>query len=103
VFGPAGSQEVAVHRPDARGARAQAQRIAQVLAGLAYPAAKWQILAEADHYGADSASRAQLWSLPARIYPGLGDVLAALGLVALERRARSRPTGSADARRRPAR
>jgi hypothetical protein len=66
---------------DPVGVRPGAQRITQVLAGLRYPAAKWQILAEADHYGADSTSLAQLWTLSAGTYRNLGSVLAELGLV----------------------
>jgi hypothetical protein len=61
--------------------RADRQRIAQVLAGLHYPAARWQVLAEADHYGADAGSRAQLHALPPAIYRDLGDVLVRLGLL----------------------
>jgi hypothetical protein len=71
---------------------ADAQRISQVLAGLRYPAARWQVLAEADHYGADSASRAQLWTLPAGVYEDLSSVLVELGLLARNgRRPRTRP------------
>jgi hypothetical protein len=66
------------HRPELR---AEALRISQVLAGLRYPAAKWQVLAEADHYGADVASRAQLWTLPAGTYADLSGVLGQLGLL----------------------
>jgi hypothetical protein len=66
---------------DRSGVRAAAVRISQVLAELDYPAAKWEVLAEADHYGADMASRAQLWALPAGTYPDLTSVLVGLGLV----------------------
>jgi hypothetical protein len=62
-----------------------ADRISQVLAELRYPAAKWQVLAEADHYGADSTSRAQLWTLQPGVYPNLHSVLVALGLRAYRR------------------
>jgi hypothetical protein len=81
-----------VDRPDGHGARADAQRISQVLAGLAYPAAKWRILAQVDHYGADAASRAQLWGLPVASYRDLHEVLAVLGL-ASDRRAHRPPAG----------
>jgi len=67
---------------DGVGVRPAVQGITQVLAGLEYPAAKWQVLAEADHYGADSASRAQLWTLRPGTYRDLRSVLAELGLVA---------------------
>ena len=55
-------------------------RLSQVLAGLRYPAAKWQIIAHADHYGADSVSRALLWSLPVAVYRDLAAVCTALGV-----------------------
>jgi hypothetical protein len=60
---------------------ADVERIGQVLAGLSFPAARWQVLAQADHYGADSVSRAQLSTLPVHNYPDLAEVLAALGLL----------------------
>jgi hypothetical protein len=100
-------EEIAVDRRstdcpgvDGQKVEADVQRIAQVLAGLAYPAAKWQVLAEADHYGADSASRRQLWTLPAGSYRNLAAVLVELGLLAggrfppvdgAPRRTRARP------------
>lgn len=62
--------------------RADAQRIGQVLAGIEFPAAKWQLIMHAEEYGADATTRAELWSLPARSYGDLVAVLAALGLVA---------------------
>ena len=62
---------------------ADVQRITQVLAGLDYPAARWQVLAEADHYGADAGSRQQLHALPSLTYRDLGDVLVALGLLSV--------------------
>ncbi|GAA2852827.1 hypothetical protein GCM10010472_07530 [Pseudonocardia halophobica] len=64
-----------------RTSRADLARIGQVLAGLTYPAAKWQIIAHADHYGADSVTTAQLWSLPIGTYPDLAAVGVALGLL----------------------
>lgn len=72
-----------------RDRRAEVERIGQVLVGLSFPAARWQVLAEADHYGADSVSRAQLLTLPVRIYPDLAEVLAALGLFVANRRLRA--------------
>jgi len=48
-----------------------------------------QVLAQADHYGADSVSRAQLSNLPVRTYPDLAEVLAALGLYVPNRRLRA--------------
>jgi hypothetical protein len=64
-----------------RTSRADMARIGHVLAGLTYPAAKWQIIAHADHYGADSLSAAQLWSLPIATYPDLSAIGVALGLL----------------------
>ncbi|MEU7818280.1 DUF2795 domain-containing protein [Pseudonocardia sp. NPDC049154] len=64
-----------------RTSRADLARIGQVLAGLTYPAAKWQIVTQADHYGADSLTTAQLWSLPVGTYPDLAAVGVALGLL----------------------
>lgn len=66
--------------PRRRDVRADVQRIAHVLADLEYPAAKWRVLAEADHYGADAQTRAQLWALPSGVYEDLDGVLAGLGL-----------------------
>jgi hypothetical protein len=70
--------EVPVYR---RSLRADIQRISQVLAGLDFPAAKWQLIMYAEEYGADSTTRADLWSLPTGIYTDLSRVLVALGLV----------------------
>jgi hypothetical protein len=65
------------------------ERIAQVLDGLRYPAERWQVIAQADHYGADSVTRAQLVALPVRAYVDLGAVLVALGLFVPDRRLRT--------------
>ena len=88
------------HGGNGRDVRADARRISQVLAGLRYPAARWQVLAEADHYGADSASRAQLWALPTGVYDDLSSVLVELGLLA---RNGQRPRANAAVPRRPRR
>jgi hypothetical protein len=88
------------HGGNGHDARADAQRISQVLANLRYPAARWQVLAEADHYGADSTSRAQLWTLPTGVYDDLSDVLVELGLLA---RTGPRPRTKASVPRRPRR
>jgi len=58
------------------------QRIRYVLAGVTFPAAKWQLIMHAEDYGADAATRADLWALPARTYDGVAAVIAALGLTA---------------------
>lgn len=71
------TEEHPVHR---RNPRADVRRLSQVLAGIPFPAAKWQLIMHAEEYGADAASRAELWALPASTYPDLRSVLAALGL-----------------------
>jgi hypothetical protein len=54
-------------------------QVAKVLAGLSYPAAKWQIIAQADHYGPPQPIRAALWALPAeRRYESFQDIREAL-------------------------
>jgi hypothetical protein len=65
-----------------RTARADATRIGQVLDGVEFPAAKWQLIAHADHYGADSVTRSELWALPVGVYPDLLSVLVATGMPA---------------------
>jgi hypothetical protein len=70
------------------------ERVAQVLAGMAFPAAKWQLVMEAEEYGADATTRADLWALPAGSYPDLRCVLDAVVATARERaslRRHSRP------------
>jgi hypothetical protein len=61
-----------------RNPRADAERVSQVLAGMVYPAAKWQLLMAAEEYGADASTRAELWSLPTGEYADLDAVLSAL-------------------------
>jgi hypothetical protein len=63
-------------------ARADTVRLAQVLSGTAFPAAKWQLVIQVEDYGADARSRADMWRLPAGTYADLGAVLVALGLPA---------------------
>ncbi len=41
------------------------QRLRHVLAGLSFPAQRWQVIAEAEHYGADARTRRELRALPA--------------------------------------
>lgn len=57
------------------------QRICQVLAGAPFPAARWQLMAHAEHYGADAATRSDLWRLPAAVYDDLPSVLVSMGLL----------------------
>ena len=57
--------------------------LATVLAGLSYPARTWQLLAQADHYGAGGQIRAHLSRLPPnRAYPSLEVVIATLDALA---------------------
>jgi len=69
------AQEEPVYR---RNPRADAERVAKVLDGLPFPAAKWQILMHAENYGADAFTRVELWSLPTGEYADLDAVLSAL-------------------------
>ncbi|OLM08943.1 MULTISPECIES: DUF2795 domain-containing protein [unclassified Pseudonocardia] len=52
--------------------------LGQVLSELRYPAQRWQILAEAEHWGVSPALRFRLTGLPERRYVELSDVLTAL-------------------------
>lgn len=49
-------------------------RVRYVLAGLAFPAHVWQLVAQADHYGADAQLRAEIVALPSRRYVTLLEV-----------------------------
>jgi hypothetical protein len=55
-----------------------AVRLSRVLAGLRFPAHTWQLIAQADYYGADWRTRAELSQLPDAEYPNLAAVLAAV-------------------------
>lgn len=79
-----------------RSMRADAARIGHVLAGLEFPAAKWQLVMHAEDYGADATTRAQVWSLPVGSYADPAAVLAALGLAPAPASRRSRPAGLPD-------
>jgi hypothetical protein len=83
-----------------RNERADADRMSQVLAGLVFPAAKWQLLMHAEDYGADACTRADLWALPVGEYADLGAVLATVQGTALPDRL---PDGAGPASRPPAR
>jgi hypothetical protein len=60
-------------------------RVASTLAGLRFPAMRWQLIAEADYYGADAITRDELAGLPAQLYQDLATVTAALAAVRLRR------------------
>jgi hypothetical protein len=53
-------------------------RICAVLAGVTFPAMRWQLLAQADYYGADHRSRAELADLPEGRYADIATVQRAL-------------------------
>jgi hypothetical protein len=53
-------------------------RVRAVLSGLAYPVRTWQLCAQADAYGADSATREALSRLPVTAYASVDAVLTAL-------------------------
>jgi hypothetical protein len=55
-----------------------ATRLRQVLAGQRFPAARWELIAGAEFYGADELTRRDLRTLPARFFRDLGDVLRAV-------------------------
>lgn len=50
------------------------QRVRQVLRGLHFPAEKWQIVTQAEIYGADARTRDQLYQLPMREYRSWSEV-----------------------------
>jgi hypothetical protein len=52
--------------------------IRQILAGLAFPAHRWQVIAQAQYYGAGSAYMVALGQLPPRIYHSVAEVTAHL-------------------------
>jgi hypothetical protein len=53
-------------------------QVSAALVGLAYPARHWQLLAQADYYGADIDTRVELARLPDGLYPDLASVIAAV-------------------------
>lgn len=48
--------------------------IREVLAGLSFPARRWEIIAEAHYYGADAGCVAELARLPVGVYPNVAAV-----------------------------
>jgi Protein of unknown function (DUF2795) len=54
------------------------QRLRHVLAGLSFPARRWQVIAEAEHYGADSRTRRELHTLPDARFESYASLLWAL-------------------------
>lgn len=54
------------------------ERVAAAVAGVSYPARKWELLAWADHNGVGTEMRRALWALPRGMYRGLAEVVAAV-------------------------
>lgn len=50
--------------------------IRDVLNGMKFPARRWQLIAQAQYYGAHSACTGELFRLPAREFTSLRDVAA---------------------------
>ena len=48
--------------------------IAQMLDGLTFPAEKWQVVTQAELYGADAGTCQELRGLPLRAYRDCGEV-----------------------------
>ena len=62
--------------------------IRDVLAGVRFPAPRWQLVAHAQHWGATPSCITELVTLPVREYRNLSDVAAA---IAQQRSAAHRP------------
>lgn len=52
--------------------------VRQVLRGLRFPAERWQVITQAELYGADGHTRSLLHELPRRRYRSTSDVAAAM-------------------------
>jgi hypothetical protein len=50
-------------------------RLADVLDAVRFPAMKWQLVTQADYYGADIRSRTELNQLPVGLYRDLDTVI----------------------------
>ena len=50
-------------------------RLRYVLDGLTFPVDRWELIARAEHYGADAATLHDLRDLPPRRYGSLTDVI----------------------------
>jgi hypothetical protein len=66
--------------------------IQQVLAGLDFPAERWQVIAQAQYYGAGPAYTTELAQLPARTYQSLREVAVELYRLRRHRATRVRPS-----------
>ena len=54
------------------------QRVEAALSGVQFPVARWRLLTQADHNGADNLTRTQLRGLPPGEYRSLAMVIHAL-------------------------
>lgn len=54
------------------------QAVRHVLRGLRFPAERWQVITQAELYGADGHTRSLLHALPRRRYRSTSDVAAAM-------------------------
>ena len=64
-------------RPSAAGGRPMtdtSDRLRYVLDGVTFPVDRWELIARAEHYGADAATLHDLRALPPRRYRSLTDV-----------------------------
>ena len=59
--------------------RAGEARLRQVLAGARFPADRWELVACAEHYGADATTMRELRGLPARRFTAIDQVLRLVG------------------------
>ena len=76
-------------------AAALAERFAAVLADLAFPARRWQVLTVGDLYGVDTVTRRLLELLPERRYQSLTEIVAVVTAVLVGRPVAAVPTGLA--------
>jgi hypothetical protein len=65
--------------------------VRQVFGELPFPAFRWQLIAQAAEYGADSVTMGKLQRLPPRRYSDCADVTAAIAAAAYARPRRRRP------------
>jgi hypothetical protein len=56
----------------------RSDRLRYVLAGLSFPVNRWELIAFAEHYGADATTLRELHMLPQRRYWSLPDVIGAI-------------------------
>lgn len=75
--------------------------IRDVLAGVRFPAPRWQLVAHAQHWGATPSCITELVTLPVRDYRNLNDVAAAIAhqrSIAAQAPSQPRPDPAAEGR-----